>query len=193
MKLTGCKQIRKFFHFWGIVLLKKSWACIKSCNFHKEVIILDTRFTCGLRRKTSEGSQWPRGQCTRGSGRLAEKSNMVQPRSFTHSQFRAITKPPCRISSLQWASASPSPFLHLEVFIAIHLFHHYILGVTREDILFHRSQWVSHHYWHVGPDSSRVGMVLSCVLYNFSSIPSLYPQHISSIFLLPSCDNKKFL
>lgn len=55
MKLTGCKQIRKFFHFWGIVLLKKSWACIKSCNFHKEVIILDTRFTCGLRRKTSEG------------------------------------------------------------------------------------------------------------------------------------------
>ena len=55
MKLTGCKQIRKFFHFWGIALLKKSWACIKSCNFHKEVIILDTRFTCGLRRKTSEG------------------------------------------------------------------------------------------------------------------------------------------
>lgn len=55
MKLTGCKQIRKSFHFWGIVLLKKSWACIKSCNFHKQVIILDTRFTCGLRRKTSEG------------------------------------------------------------------------------------------------------------------------------------------
>ena len=126
----------KSFHFWGIVLLKKSWACIKSCNFHKEVIILDTCFPCGLRRKTSEarvGDQ--RGQCTRGSGLLAERSNMVQPWSFTHCQFRAITKPPCRISSLQWASASPSALFHLEVFTAIHLFYHYIQGVTGKDYL----------------------------------------------------------
>ena len=42
-------------------------------------------------------------------------------------------------------------------------------------------------------DQTVVGWEWCCVLYNFSSIPGLSPQHASSIFLLPSCDNQEFL
>lgn len=97
MKLTGGKQIRKSFHFWGIVLLNKSWTCIKSSNFRKEVIILDTRFPCGLRRKTSEGRVGDqRGQCTGEVGSLQKKVIWFN------------------LGALPSASSGPSQSLHAE-------------------------------------------------------------------------------
>lgn len=147
-----------------------------------------------LEEKLQRAESGPKRTMHRGSGLLAEKViwfNLGALPSASSGHHKAS------MQNFIFYSNGPVPpllpFLSTWCDDEIHLFYHYILGVTGEDILlFHRLQSFSPGWWHVGPDSSRVGVVLACVLYNFSSIPGLYPQHASSI-LLPRCHNWDFL